>query len=159
MNKPNLYILIGIPCSGKSYYAEKEFKSKNIKIISTDEIRAQLTGTRKFNPDCNNEIFKAAYSEIKKELLAGRDAVFDATNTNKKYRRKVINIAQSCSRITAIIFRTPYNVCRERNKKRPDESRIPDQKLYYFSRAALNLNCTEGFDEIIEVIYRGDMIG
>jgi len=62
MNKPNLYMLIGIPCSGKSYYAEKEFKSKNIKIVSTDEIRIELTGNRKFDQGCNNAVFETSYS-------------------------------------------------------------------------------------------------
>jgi Predicted kinase len=153
-------MLIGIPCSGKSYYAEKEFKSKNIKIVSTDEIRIELTGNRKFDQGCNNAVFETSYSRIKEELLKGRDAVFDATNTNKKYRKKVIDLAKSCSSgITAIIFRTPLTVCIERNKKRPYESKIPEQKLYYFSRANLDLDCLEGFDEIKEVIYRGDIIG
>lgn len=152
--KPSLYILVGIPCSGKSYYAKKFFEPKNIKIVSTDEIRIEISGTRKFDIDRNNEIFEAAFSRIKEELISGRDVVFDATNTNKKYRRTVIKLGESCkSRIVAVVMKTPLSVCLKRNRERPEESKLPEGKLYYFNKADLNLDYSEGFDEIIQVQY------
>lgn len=152
--KPSLYILVGIPCSGKSYYAKKIFEPKNIKIVSTDEIRIEISGTRKFDIDRNNEIFETAFSRIKEELISGRDVVFDATNTNKKYRRTVIKLGKSCkSRIVAVVMKTPLSVCLKRNRERPEESKLPEGKLYYFNKADLNLDYSEGFDEIIQVQY------
>lgn len=152
--KPSLYILVGIPCSGKSYYAEKIFEPKNIKIVSTDEIRIEIFGTRKFDINRNNEIFEIAFSRIKEELISGRDVVFDATNTNKKYRRTVIKLGKSCnSRIVAVVMNTPLSVCLRRNRERPEESKLPEGKLYYFNKANLNLDYSEGFDEIIYVEY------
>lgn len=153
-NKPSLYILVGIPCSGKSYYTEKIFKPKNIKIVSTDEIRIEVSGTRKFDIDRNNEIFETAFSRIKEELISGRDVVFDATNTNKKHRRTVIKLEKSCnSRIVAVVMKTPLAVCLKRNRERPEESKLPEGKLYYFNKANLDLDYSEGFDEIIQVKY------
>lgn len=151
-NKPSLFLLVGIPCSGKSYYADIHFKPKNIKIVSTDEIRIEMTGTRKFNIQGNNEIFEIALSRIKEELINERDVAFDATNTNKRYRKNIIKIAKSCSsRIVAVVIRTPLDVCIKRNRERPEDSKIPEEKLYYFNRANLDLDYSEGFDEIIEV--------
>ncbi|MDV3427131.1 MAG: ATP-binding protein [Bacillota bacterium] len=153
-NKPNLYILVGIPCSGKSYYSEKFFKPRSIKVVSTDEIRIEITGTRRFNLQMNNEIFDLSFSRLKEELISGRDVAFDATNTNKKYRKNVIKLGKSCnSRIIAIVMKTPLDVCIKRNRERTKESRLPEEKLYYFSKSNLDLDYSEGFDEIIEVKY------
>jgi predicted kinase len=151
-SKPNLYMLVGIPCSGKSYYAEIHFKPKNIKIVSTDEIRIEITETRKFNLQGNNEIFEIAFSRIKEELINQRDVVFDATNTNKKYRKNIIKLAKLCnSRIVAVVMKTPLDICIKRNRERSEDSKIPEEKMYYFNKANLNLDYSEGFDEIIEV--------
>ena len=51
--KNRLYILIGIPGSGKTYYANKFLNKTNTVIVSTDEIRKELTGTYKFSYETN----------------------------------------------------------------------------------------------------------
>lgn len=151
---PTLYILIGIPCSGKSYYAKKYLKSKSSVIISTDEIRKEYTGTKQFDKEFNNEIFTIAVKRIKEQLIMNNDVVFDATNTNKKYRKAIIDLGKQCnSRIVAVVMLTPLYVCLRRNKQRDHESMIPEEVLNNYNKSNLNINYSEGFDEIINVEY------
>ncbi|MPQ42333.1 hypothetical protein [Clostridium tarantellae] len=37
-------MIIGIPCSGKSYYCKDKYNNSNAIIILTDEIRKEITG-------------------------------------------------------------------------------------------------------------------
>lgn len=91
----NLYILIGIPASGKSTYVDNILlKKANIVVVATDEIRKELTGTYKFSLESNKNVFEIAKEKIHKALSQGFDVVFDATNTNKQYRNGIIKIAQ-----------------------------------------------------------------
>ena len=42
MIEPTLYVMVGLPGSGKSTYAQHLAHFKNIKIVSTNAIREQL---------------------------------------------------------------------------------------------------------------------
>src|SRR5471030_2275033 len=91
---PNLYILIGIPCSGKTYYAKKYLKAQNTIIVSTDEIRKEHFGTKQFNKESNNYILSIAKLRIEEQLRIKNNVVLDATNTNKKHRKAIINLGK-----------------------------------------------------------------
>ena len=61
----HLYILIGIPCSGKSSYAQELLlKKPDIVVIATDEIRRELTGTYEFASESNKMVFDIAKKMI-----------------------------------------------------------------------------------------------
>lgn len=147
-----LYILIGIPCSGKSTYANKNFNDPNTVIVSTDEIRRELTGTYRFSLETNNRVFEIAKVEIQTWLDKGYDVVFDATNTNKKYRKKFIGIGiKNEAQIIGIVFRTPIKLCLIRNSMRDSERKVPEEIIVKMSNFNSELDASEGFDEVIFV--------
>jgi predicted kinase len=150
MDKKNkVFILIGIPCSGKSTYANKVLNSSNTIIVSSDEIRKDLNGTYKFSPETNNIVFDIVKNEVKLALSKGFDVVVDATNTNKKYRKSLISISKkyNCS-IIAVVFQTPLSLCLERNYKRSSERIIPEDVIIRMSQFDSDIKKSEGFDEI-----------
>lgn len=147
-----LYILIGIPCSGKSTYANKRLDNANIVIVSTDEIRKELTGTYIFSQETNDRVFDIAKSEIQLWLDKGYDVVFDATNTNKKYRKKFIDIGiKNNSRIIGVVFMTPLRICLIRNSVRDCERQVPEDIIVKMSGFNPNIDDSEGFNEVIFV--------
>jgi len=152
LSKATLNVLIGIPCSGKSFYAEKIAELNNAVIISTDEIRKELTGTYEYLEHMNSTVFEAAHCRIKEALSNNLYVIFDATNTNKKYRKKVISIAKkSSAKIIATVFQTKIDVCIERNSKRLPDRKIPNEKLRQWAYQSINVDRTEGIDEIYYV--------
>lgn len=151
---PTLYILIGIPCSGKSYYAKKYLKPKGVVIISTDKIRKEYAGTMQFSKESNNDIINNAILSIKEQLIMKNNVAFDATNTNKKHRKAIIDLGKIYnSKVIAVVMLTPLYVCIRRNKQRNCESRLPEEVLYNYNKSNLNIDYSEGFDEIIKVEY------
>ena len=75
-------MLVGLPGSGKSTWAEKQ----NMDIFSSDAIREELYGDASIQGD-NNLIFDLLHSRIIENLKSGKDSIFDATNLSSKKRR------------------------------------------------------------------------
>lgn len=144
-----LYILIGIPGSGKTTFAKKYLNKINTVLVSTDEIRKKLTGTYSFSTKTNERVFTTAKRIINDSLLNGFDVIFDATNTKKEYRKDFIKIAQDTnSDAIAFIFNTPLSICLKRNSARITEKRVPDDIIIKMANSNLNVGNNEGFSEI-----------
>ena len=91
MNKENvLYLMMGIPGSGKSTYA-KQFASRNsIQYISRDEIRFSLLQPTDGYFDKENEVMKILREKTNLALENGSTLV-DSTNLSEKSRAKLLN--------------------------------------------------------------------
>jgi len=158
MNKVNnkLFILIGIPCSGKSTYANKFIlNNPNTILISTDEIRKQITGVYQFSEKTNLLVMETAKKMLYKALMQGMDVIYDATNTNKNYRKSIIKISKQTSLQTiGVVFKTPVTICLKRNAERNSERRIPEHVIVAMSVFDSDIKKTEGFDEVMFINYR-----
>ncbi|WP_088187858.1 ATP-binding protein [Desulfosporosinus sp. FKA] len=147
-----LYILIGIPCAGKSTYADSFVLDKpNFRIVSSDEIRKLMTGTYRFSLDSNREVFETAKNIIHRKLESGSDVIFDATNINKDHRISVIDIAKRNNSIAvAVVFKTPLSICLIRNAQRNSERRVPEDVIIRMSNFT-EVSISEGFEKIISI--------
>ena len=152
MNKPILYMLVGIPASGKSTWAnENEGYDSNEKFtywFSSDKIRSI------YNLKDNNKVFNILHNRIFEALREGYNAIYDATNVSRKYRIFFLNELNQkkidCEKI-CVLFLTPVHICKERNAARFEC--VPD---YVYDRMLRNFQLPmkeEGWDEIrIETI-------
>jgi predicted kinase len=147
----SLYILIGIPGAGKSYYAQKYLRDKDTIIVSADEIREMVYGSYKFSESTNKDIMKIAKQKIEEGLLCNINVVFDATNTNKNNRKQIVRIGKKYNvQIIAIVFKTSVSECIKRNELRSLERRVPKNKILMMASFDSNINkLEEGFDDII----------
>ena len=67
-NKPILCFCVGLPGSGKSYWAEANKEELNAVVHSSDEIREELTGD--VNEQSKNElVFSTLHKRVKEDLL------------------------------------------------------------------------------------------
>ena len=117
-----LYMLIGLPGSGKSTVAKEMAETEDTIIVSTDKIREELFGDEAIQ---NNEkysgvnVFERAYTLISIYLRNGYSVIFDATNTKRKYRKTFIEKFKRWQEIGikfhAILIATPYEKCLENN--------------------------------------------
>lgn len=151
-NNPVIVMMVGLPGSGKSTFAQsisiRHNGSATKPIIhSSDAIRKELYGDET-DQTHNNDVFTVLHRRIKNDLVQGKDTVYDATNISKKARAAFLNELSNiqCHKVCIVIM-TTYNLCLQRNKLR--NRAVPD---YAIKRMYLNWNppsYDEGFDDIV----------
>ena len=140
--KPTFTMMIGLPGSGKSYFAEQ----LNANVHSSDAIREEILGD--VNDQNNNDkVFKELHKRIKNDLISGIDCVYDATNISAKYRiafiRELKNI--DCKKV-CVIMATTYEDCKIRILNR--ERVVPVEVLNRMYKNFVPPYYYEGWDEI-----------
>lgn len=86
---PNLYIMVGLPGSGKSHISQELAKENNAVIYSMDDIRGELCGDVG-DQSRNQEVFHIWVKRIRTALKHGQNVIADATNVNKTGRIKLL---------------------------------------------------------------------
>lgn len=131
--KPTLFMMIGLPASGKSTKAEKLAREYDANIHSSDSIREELSGDVN-NQDINGLVFETLHNKIKEDLLNGHNTIYDACNISYKRRRQFL---QSLNKIpcmkVAMLIATPYCECIQRNELRYRKVPIEVIKKMYLS--------------------------
>lgn len=105
--------------SGKSTYGKKLTAETGATLISSDDIRFELTGDMT-DQSKNSFIFTKVIPErIKAAKAAGQDVIYDATNYNRKSRRDILILASTLGfNVIAHVMQTPFDECRRRNAAR-----------------------------------------
>ena len=114
----SLVTLIGASGSGKSTFARTHFLPTE--IISSDVCRG-LVSDDETNQAATQDAFDVLHYIGGKRLNRGQLTVIDATNTQPADRKHLIQLAREyhCLPI-AIVLNLPEEVCRDRNRARPD---------------------------------------
>ena len=158
-NVPSLVMLIGIPGSGKSTLA-KSLAQECYTILSSDEIRRNLFGEDSFPADekerekIQSAVYKVIREGAKEHLKNGRSVVIDATNLNRKRRKKLLSFfSDTPSYKKAILLVASPEVCKKRNEIRPRGKRVPDENMEEMLRRFEVPVMGEGWDEISLIIH------
>ena len=118
MNRPSLILLVGIPGSGKTTYAEKYIKEHPGTVhLSSDKIREELWGNEATQGD-NNEVFSLMQSRAIDALNNGYSVIYDCTNMTRKDRACIISICPKFAKIEAHVIFSPIETCIERDAAR-----------------------------------------
>ena len=124
---PKLYILCGIPGSGKSTWAER-CDEVGVVYVSRDSIRFSMLqeGDQYFAHE--TEVYKEFIYEIAQSLIHGYDVVADATHINSDSRHKLtqaIDEFYTDYEIIYVAFPLTLNECLVRNEFREGIKRVP----------------------------------
>ena len=116
MNKPKIFIMIGLSASGKSTIAQQLAEKYSCEIISSDGIRGEICVDGVIDQSKNDEVFKVFHNRIKQNLKSGINVIADATNINMKARRCLLQnlIKIDCEKIAYVIPKT-FEKCMEDN--------------------------------------------
>lgn len=125
MSRPNFYMMVGLPGSGKSTYARENIEGAV--ICSSDSIREELIGDIN-SQEKNEEVFRILHKRVKDTLKSGKSVVYDACNISSKRRKAFLDELKNidCYKV-CYIMATPYDRCRGRNSAR--ERKIPEDVI------------------------------
>ena len=146
MTRPTLILLVGIPGSGKTTYAEKYINENPGTVhLSSDKIRKELWGNEATQGD-NNEVFSLMQSRTINALNFGNNVVYDATNITRKDRSYIIALCPKFVKIECHIIWAPIETCIERDaaRKRTVGKEVIDKMLKRFQAPYYD----ESIDEI-----------
>ena len=146
--KPTLTLLVGVPGSGKTTWANKNHKDNEV-VLSSDLIRKEL-----FNDETNQEnnklMFTTLYNRARKLLKSGKSVIIDATNVTVNDRARALNNFANFDVIkVAIVFKTATDICKFRDKNRTRT--VGEEVIDKFTEKFINPTKEEGFDEIIYI--------
>ena len=147
---PKLYMLIGVPASGKSTW--RAAHGGNAAVISTDDIIEQtaVASGRTYNEAFKENIKFAtdiATARAKHAFATGEDVIWDQINLTQKSRRsKLAMVPEEYERI-AVVFLTPDEEEWQRRLDRPGKS-IPQNILMGMRDSMEFPDPEEGFDRI-----------
>lgn len=151
------YMLVGLPGSGKTYYANEYLRKENTTILSSDEIRKILLGSEEAQWG-NSTVFETMNCATIENLKEGRNVVYDATNINSKRRIALLDrIKKEVKKdiyFVSIILSVPYETCIYRQKKR--ERKVLEEVI---NRMIKNFEVPyyeEGWDRIINENFSTD---
>lgn len=154
MNKhvPTLYLMCGIPASGKSTYARKLAEKTGAAYVSRDEIRFSLLKDEEDYFAHEDEVLNIFYSRINEALASKNSCIADATHLSKKSRLQTLNqIKCKDISIILIIMETPLLECLKRNEKRVGRTKVPETaigNMYLSLRAPMGKEL-DYYDKII----------
>jgi predicted kinase len=128
---PTLYVLIGLPASGKSHWARANADRLAALIVGSDDVRADFQA-RGQNPFDGDAVFAEVERRARAYLQADRSVILDATHYQRRYRTYAIDLAHQLGvTCVAIWFDTPLATAVQRNGWRTGdrfgEQRVPDR--------------------------------
>lgn len=107
-SKHTLFILCGLPYSGKSYITNQLLQAAEIKIVAIDSIfnaKGFDWNTNKL-PDTTQwrEIFEESYEAVRDALKQGRNVLYDSTNHTFASREALRVLAAAVGADTCVIY-------------------------------------------------------
>ena len=156
MSHVRFLMLVGLPGSGKSYYANllKE-KFDNVHVFSSDELRLEMTGDEN-NQNKNGEVFNELHKRIKQCIRENRDkstlVIYDACNISYKRRMAFLRELKNyeCRKICMFIYK-PYVECLADSEKRAQNGGryVPEEVIDRMHKNIYVPYYFEGWDTIL----------
>lgn len=131
MAQGQLYIMAGLPGSGKSTWANSQ--NDGI-VISRDSIRSKLTDFAQGYYSNEKAVYREFTRQIQEELGKGNNVYADQTSLNDGSRRKLLNALNLEKSPILVYMDIPFEICLERNAKRAGISRVPDKDMASMAR-------------------------
>lgn len=150
---PSLFMLVGVPGSGKSTWIKQQVFFEDIHIASTDDI---ITRYANDQGKTYNEVFhdyikvaeKEMYANVMEAVKLDQDIIWDQTNLNRKSRAKKLIMIPDHYRKVAVLFPTPsMEELMRRNASRPGKV-IPMGVMQNMIDCFNQPSIDEGFDEV-----------
>ena len=142
--KPRIVLLVGLPGSGKSTWAQSKVTPGISGVLSSDAVRELLVDDAN-NQNIHARVFRVLRYVLKNRLELKRPVTYiDATNLTLKERRPYIKMADLLdAEIEAVFFDVPVEECIRRNRERGRV--VPDDVILQMKERLVSPDLAEGF--------------
>lgn len=129
MKQKNLWILSGIPGSGKSTWLKNRWPQCGC-VVSRDALRFQMLNDDESYFAKEESVWHAFVEAITLSLRDYDDVYADATHLGPGSRKKLLKAINAKGyanlNVNVIYFNVPVEVCIERNKQRDGRAQVPE---------------------------------
>lgn len=147
--KNTLIVLCGISGSGKSTFSEMLTEHNGFGLVCPDLIRKCLYGSESIQGN-GKEVFDRAFESLSYYGANDFDCVFDATNTTKKARKKVIEQGRKYFDFVICYYFYP-SLVKSMNNQKKRERQVPREVLARQINQWETPTTDEGFDYVCEI--------
>lgn len=121
-----MYIMVGIPASGKSTLARERAHKEKATYLSSDNIRLEIFGDENIQKN-NNLVFETMNKRASQSLRDGTNVYYDAMNLSRKRRKGLMRQMPRDTEFVAIYLHSNYHESTYRNNKR--ERNVPQHVI------------------------------
>jgi predicted kinase len=143
-------MLMGLPGSGKSYYAKEYTKlDKDAIIISSDDIRQELWGDA--NDQSNpSKIFETMFDRTVEALKSGKNVIYDATNLIAKTRKSTLTRLRQIFKedLYSALYLITCSISECKRRQGDRERKVPEEVIDRMVRQFQAPWYNEGWDVI-----------
>ena len=143
-----LFVMCGLPASGKSTFIKEKIKNSNIVVVSRDEIRFSFVKKRRDYFAFENQVKKIFWERITFALKEGKDVIADQTSLTIGARKALLKHISGYDDAVLIWIDTDFHTCFERNKAREGLARVPNETLKSMNASFETPTLDEGFSKI-----------
>jgi predicted kinase len=149
-------VLVGIPCSGKSTSAKKDFEGYT--VIERDSFMLKVAGTENYDEAWNifpsgkqSKVDGEFFNAIREAVRDKKDIVLDRTNVSLERRAEMLAMAPDGYYKVAVFYSATPQECIDRNYKRrsTDGKFVPEHVIYDMYERLVVPSTSEGFDQVI----------
>lgn len=146
-----LYLISGIPGSGKSTFLKKYATGKpSALIISRDKIRFSLLQDEDPYFKYESIVENMFYTGITNALKLGYDVFADQSSISPQARKKLINRVAGYTEINIVYVDTPIEECIRRDSKREGRAHVGEAVIRDMAKKFTKPNFNEGFNKIYQ---------
>jgi predicted kinase len=116
--KPAVYIVFGLPGSGKSYFASRWAAMINARYVNSDKVRKEMYDQPVYSPAEKASVYQQMLVEMRRAIFDGCSVVLDATFSDNSIRRKVNEEASGKAIVHYIEIEAEEDAIRERVKEK-----------------------------------------
>ena len=122
-----VYVLVGVPGSGKSTWVANQFWAKDCVYVSSDQlIEEEAARQGKTYNDVFKEYVNTAISLMLDQVIAareeGKDIIWDQTSVSVKSRKKKFSMLPGYEHIAIVFDTPPKDVLDQRLANRPGKN-------------------------------------
>ncbi len=153
--KQTLYVPIGIPACGKTYYYHNNMNPEEVLRISRDDINAFLSNSV-YNKKISKVIRRIEISSLEAAISDGFSVYIDRTNLTPKERAKFLDTARyiySEIKVVGIIFKVNKELSILRNRDRDQSIDMRDGIEKFINTAIEIIQEPQEYEKFDEVIY------
>ncbi|WP_194974563.1 AAA family ATPase [Aquiflexum lacus] len=155
-----LIMVMGLPGSGKSFFAKSFAEKLGAEYFSSDLLRTKMGLRGKYLPENKNQVYMEMAKRTKELIEKNKSVVLDATFFQKKFREFIYSIAET-SGVPLFIFlvQADENIIKQRLSA-PRKDSEADHSVYLkikeqfepLERPFLTLNSTN--DNLSEILLK-----